>query len=120
MIICCHFLRFLTPFDTKSLFVLYLNLVISPYQAFGGQLRDLVVSASPANPPLSLLVLADQLADQYRLLASSHVHSSASTDTSRLFAYIAPQLRRAFSTRSAVSNRAEYQLVLTVIWKQGT
>jgi len=73
-------------------------------------LCDIVVSASPNCPPLSLFVLQQLLSHQYRVMAVSHVHSSVQR--------VGDKLRNVFGT-TPNRDRNGYQFVLTVIWKDG-
>ena len=73
-------------------------------------LCDIVVSASPSCPPLSLFVLEQLLSRQYRVLTVSHVHSSVQQ--------LGDKLRNVFGT-TPNRDREAYQFVFTVIWKDG-
>ena len=75
----------------------------------GAILEDVVVNADPSSPPLSLFILYHLLSDQIPVLGATHIHSSVSkvTDT----------LRQAFGNHT--SDRTNYQLALTLIWKDG-
>ncbi|XP_059203508.1 aminoacyl tRNA synthase complex-interacting multifunctional protein 2 isoform X2 [Centropristis striata] len=75
-----------------------------------GALRDIVINANPAQPPLSLLVLHSVLCQRYRVLSTVHVHSSV-TD-------VPPQLLSCLGPRHADSYaRQKFQLGFTLIWK---
>uniref|UniRef100_UPI0037E8B447 aminoacyl tRNA synthase complex-interacting multifunctional protein 2 n=1 Tax=Semicossyphus pulcher TaxID=241346 RepID=UPI0037E8B447 len=75
-----------------------------------GALRDIVINANPAQPPLSLLVLHSLLCQRYRVLSTVHVHSSASG--------VPPQLLSCLGPRHADSYaRNMFQLGFTLIWK---
>ncbi|XP_026994991.1 aminoacyl tRNA synthase complex-interacting multifunctional protein 2 isoform X2 [Tachysurus fulvidraco] len=75
-----------------------------------GALRDIVINANPARPPLSLLVLHGLLCQSYRVLSSVHVHSSVSS--------VPPQLLSCLGPRHTEShNREGFQLGFTLIWK---
>ncbi|XP_075994928.1 aminoacyl tRNA synthase complex-interacting multifunctional protein 2 isoform X2 [Genypterus blacodes] len=75
-----------------------------------GALRDIVINANPAQPPLSLLVLHGLLCKQYRVLSTVHVHSSVSG--------VPPQLLSCLGPRHADSYaRQLFQLGFTLIWK---
>ncbi|XP_060757729.1 aminoacyl tRNA synthase complex-interacting multifunctional protein 2 isoform X1 [Neoarius graeffei] len=75
-----------------------------------GALRDIVINANPANPPLSLLVLHGLLCQSYRVLSSVHVHSSVSS--------VPPQLLLCLGPRHTEScTRQCFQLGFTLIWK---
>ncbi|KAJ7989719.1 hypothetical protein DPEC_G00307440 [Dallia pectoralis] len=75
-----------------------------------GALRDIVINANPAHPPLTLLVLHAMLCQQYRVLSSVHVHSSVSA--------VPAQLLTCLGRRHADSSaRQSFQLGFTLIWK---
>uniref|UniRef100_A0A3P8VZ76 Aminoacyl tRNA synthetase complex interacting multifunctional protein 2 n=1 Tax=Cynoglossus semilaevis TaxID=244447 RepID=A0A3P8VZ76_CYNSE len=75
-----------------------------------GALRDIVINANPAQPPLTLLVLHSLLSQRYRVLSSVHVHSSVAS--------VSPQLLSCLGPRHADSYaRHLFQLGFTLIWK---
>lgn len=75
-----------------------------------GALRDIVINANPAEPPLSLFVLHGLLCQRYRVLSSVHVHSSVAS--------VPPQLLSCLGPRHADSYaRQRFQLGFTLIWK---
>jgi len=75
-----------------------------------GALRDIVINANPAQPPLTLLVLHSLLCQRYRVLSTVHVHSSVSN--------VSPQLVSCLGPRHADSYaRQLFQLGFTLIWK---
>ncbi|KAM3597981.1 uncharacterized protein V6R79_012030 [Siganus canaliculatus] len=75
-----------------------------------GALRDIVINANPAHPPLSLLVLHSLLCQRYRVLSTVHVHSSVPS--------VPPQLLSCLGPRHADSYaRHLFQLGFTLIWK---
>ncbi|XP_070779481.1 aminoacyl tRNA synthase complex-interacting multifunctional protein 2 isoform X2 [Enoplosus armatus] len=75
-----------------------------------GALRDIVINANPAQPPLSLLVLHSLLCQRYRVLSTVHVHSSVTG--------VPPQLLSCLGPRHADSYaRQMFQLGFTLIWK---
>lgn len=75
-----------------------------------GALRDIVINANPATPPLTLLVLHSLLSQRYRVLSSVHVHSSVSA--------VPPPLLRCLGPPHALSYaRQGFQLGFTLIWK---
>ncbi|XP_028268889.1 aminoacyl tRNA synthase complex-interacting multifunctional protein 2 [Parambassis ranga] len=75
-----------------------------------GALRDIVINANPAQPPLTLLVLHSLLCQRYRVLSTVHVHSSVSS--------VPPQLLSCLGPRHADSYaRHLFQLGFTLIWK---
>lgn len=77
-----------------------------------GALRDIVINANPAQPPLSLLVLHSLLSQRYRVLSTVHVHSSVTS--------VLPQLLSCLGPRHADSYaRQMFQLGFTLIWKDG-
>lgn len=77
-----------------------------------GALRDIVINANPAQPPLSLLVLHSLLSQRYRVLSTVHVHSSVTS--------VPPQLLSCLGPRHADSYaRQMFQLGFTLIWKDG-
>ncbi|XP_041672831.1 aminoacyl tRNA synthase complex-interacting multifunctional protein 2 isoform X2 [Cheilinus undulatus] len=76
-----------------------------------GALRDIVINANPAQPPLTLLVLHSLLCQRYRVLSTIHVHSSVSN--------VPPQLLSCLGPRHADSYaRQLFQLGFTLIWKE--
>lgn len=75
-----------------------------------GALRDIVINANPAQPPLTLLVLHGLLCQRYRVLSTVHVHSSV--------ANVPPQLLSCLGPRHVDSYaRHLFQLGFTLIWK---
>lgn len=75
-----------------------------------GALRDIVINANPAQPPLTLLVLHSVLCQRYRVLSTVHVHSSVTS--------VPPQLMSCLGPRHADSYaRQMFQLGFTLIWK---
>ncbi|XP_032393786.1 aminoacyl tRNA synthase complex-interacting multifunctional protein 2 isoform X1 [Etheostoma spectabile] len=75
-----------------------------------GALRDIVINANPAQPPLTLLVLHSVLCQRYRVLSTVHVHSSVAS--------VPPQLLSCLGPRHADSYaRQMFQLGFTLIWK---
>ena len=77
-----------------------------------GALRDIVINANPAQPPLTLLVLHGLLCQRYRVLSAVHVHSSVSG--------VPPQLLSCLGARlTDGSARNLFQLGFTLIWKDG-
>ncbi|XP_059897006.1 aminoacyl tRNA synthase complex-interacting multifunctional protein 2 isoform X1 [Gadus macrocephalus] len=75
-----------------------------------GALRDIVINANPAQPPLTLLVLHGLLCQRYRVLSAVHVHSSVSG--------VPPQLLSCLGARlTDGSARNLFQLGFTLIWK---
>ncbi|KAM6956875.1 aminoacyl tRNA synthase complex-interacting multifunctional protein 2 isoform 2-T2 [Aplochiton taeniatus] len=75
-----------------------------------GSLRDIVINANPARPPLTLPVLHSLLCQRYQVLSTVHVHSSVSA--------VPPQLLSCLGPRHADSyTRQRFQLGLTLIWK---
>lgn len=74
-----------------------------------GVLRDVVISANPCKPPLSLFVLHRLLCRQYKVLSSIHVHSSVSS--------VPAHLLKCFMEQTRSYSRQEYQLGITLIWK---
>ncbi|XP_006859820.1 PREDICTED: aminoacyl tRNA synthase complex-interacting multifunctional protein 2 [Chrysochloris asiatica] len=74
-----------------------------------GALKDIVINANPAEPPLSLLVLHGLLCDRYRVLSTVHTHSSVKS--------VPENLLRCFGAQTEKQPRHEYQLGFTLIWK---
>ncbi|XP_037669467.1 aminoacyl tRNA synthase complex-interacting multifunctional protein 2 isoform X1 [Choloepus didactylus] len=74
-----------------------------------GALKDIVINANPAEPPLSLLVLHRLLCDHYKVLSSIHTHSSIKS--------VPEKLLRCFGEQTEKRPRHEYQLGFTLIWK---
>uniref|UniRef100_A0A672S7W2 Aminoacyl tRNA synthase complex-interacting multifunctional protein 2-like n=1 Tax=Sinocyclocheilus grahami TaxID=75366 RepID=A0A672S7W2_SINGR len=77
-----------------------------------GALRDIVISANPAHPPLSLLVLHALLCQRYQVLSSVHVHSSVSAVPPPLLSCLGPRHIDSYA-------RQRFQLGFTLIWKDG-
>lgn len=75
-----------------------------------GALKDIVINANPASPPLSLLVLHRLLCDHYRVLSAVHTHSAVQR--------VPPHLLKCFGEQKQ-QPRHEYQLGFTLIWKDG-
>ncbi|XP_051995003.1 aminoacyl tRNA synthase complex-interacting multifunctional protein 2 isoform X1 [Xyrauchen texanus] len=75
-----------------------------------GALRDIVINANPASPPLSLLVLHGLLCKQYKVLSSVHVHSSVTAVPPRLLTCLGQQHMDSYA-------RNHFQLGFTLIWK---
>lgn len=76
-----------------------------------GALKDIVINANPASPPLSLLVLHQLLCDQYKVLSTVHTHSAVKN--------VPENLLRCFGEQTKNPPRHEYQLGFTLIWKNG-
>ncbi|XP_018422331.1 PREDICTED: aminoacyl tRNA synthase complex-interacting multifunctional protein 2 isoform X1 [Nanorana parkeri] len=74
-----------------------------------GALRDIVINANPALPPLSLLILHSLLCDRYQVLSAVHTHSSVTN--------IPEPLLKCFGDQVNKKYRQEYQLGFTLIWK---
>ncbi|KAI5764011.1 AIMP2 [Gulo gulo luscus] len=74
-----------------------------------GALKDIVINANPASPPLSLLVLHRLLCDHYRVLSTVHTHSAVQS--------VPENLLRCFGEQAKNQPRHEYQLGFTLIWK---
>ncbi|XP_023591115.1 aminoacyl tRNA synthase complex-interacting multifunctional protein 2 isoform X2 [Trichechus manatus latirostris] len=74
-----------------------------------GALKDIVINANPAEPPLSLLVLHRLLCDHYRVLSTVHTHSSVKS--------VPENLLKCFGEQTKKQSRHEYQLGFTLIWK---
>uniref|UniRef100_A0A8C1MX84 Aminoacyl tRNA synthetase complex interacting multifunctional protein 2 n=1 Tax=Cyprinus carpio TaxID=7962 RepID=A0A8C1MX84_CYPCA len=75
-----------------------------------GALRDIVINANPARPPLSLLVLHALLCQRYQVLSSVHVHSSVSAVPPPLLSCLGPRHIDSYA-------RQRFQLGFTLIWK---
>lgn len=74
-------------------------------------ISDVVISASPTSPPLSVFILYEMLAQQKRVLLHSFVHSSVRN-------LAIPNVNAAFNCLVApVANRSHFQLGLSIIWK---
>lgn len=76
-----------------------------------GALKDIVINANPASPPLSLLVLHRLLCERYRVLSTVHTHSSVKN--------VPENLLKCFGEQARKQSRHEYQLGFTLIWKNG-
>nr|KAF6346128.1 aminoacyl tRNA synthetase complex interacting multifunctional protein 2 [Pipistrellus kuhlii] len=74
-----------------------------------GALKDIVINANPASPPLSLLVLHQLLCNQYKVLSTVHTHSAVKN--------VPEHLLRCFGEQTKSQPRHEYQLGFTLIWK---
>ncbi|KAJ0001451.1 hypothetical protein NQD34_006471 [Periophthalmus magnuspinnatus] len=75
-----------------------------------GALRDIVINANPAEPPLTLFVLHGLLCQRYRVLSSVHVHSSIPRVPSQLLSCLGPRHADSYA-------RQLFQLGFTLIWK---
>ncbi|KAL0993126.1 hypothetical protein UPYG_G00103580 [Umbra pygmaea] len=75
-----------------------------------GALRDIVINANPAQPPLTLLVLHAMLCQRYRMLSNIHVHSSVSEVPARLLSCLGVNHADSYV-------RQRFQLGFTLIWK---
>ncbi|XP_051988113.1 aminoacyl tRNA synthase complex-interacting multifunctional protein 2-like isoform X2 [Xyrauchen texanus] len=75
-----------------------------------GALRDIVVNANPASPPLSLLVLHGLLCQRYKVLSTVHVHSSLTAVPPPLLTCLGPRHIDSYA-------RHRFQLGFTLIWK---
>ncbi|XP_068824008.1 aminoacyl tRNA synthase complex-interacting multifunctional protein 2 isoform X3 [Capricornis sumatraensis] len=74
-----------------------------------GALKDIVINANPASPPLSLLVLHRLLCGHYKVLSSVHTHSAVRS--------VPANLLQCFGEQTRQQPRHEYQLGFTLIWK---
>ncbi|KAI5257297.1 aminoacyl tRNA synthase complex-interacting multifunctional protein 2 isoform X1 [Manis pentadactyla] len=74
-----------------------------------GALKDIVINANPASPPLSLLVLHRLLCDRFRVLSAVHTHSAIKS--------VPENLLKCFGEQTKTRPRHEYQLGFTLIWK---
>uniref|UniRef100_A0A5F9DPI2 Aminoacyl tRNA synthetase complex interacting multifunctional protein 2 n=1 Tax=Oryctolagus cuniculus TaxID=9986 RepID=A0A5F9DPI2_RABIT len=74
-----------------------------------GALKDIVINANPASPPLSLLVLHRLLCDHYKVLSTVHTHSSVRN--------VPENLLKCFGEQTRKQPRHEHQLGFTLIWK---
>ncbi|KFV85652.1 Aminoacyl tRNA synthase complex-interacting multifunctional protein 2, partial [Struthio camelus australis] len=74
-----------------------------------GALKDIVINANPALPPLSLLVLHSLLCERYKILSAVHTHSSVKS--------VPENLLKCFGEQTKRQPRQEYQLGFTLIWK---
>ena len=87
-----------------------------PVQRFSSPVKtvnDIVITANPRSPPLSVFILARMLATQCRVLLTTLVHSSAR-------GLVGPHLVNAFETNGEmVTDRNSFSLGITVIWKDG-
>ncbi|XP_051571115.1 aminoacyl tRNA synthase complex-interacting multifunctional protein 2 isoform X2 [Myxocyprinus asiaticus] len=75
-----------------------------------GALRDIVVNANPASPPLSLLVLHGLLCQRYKVLSTVHIHSSLTAVPPPLLTCLGPRHIDSYA-------RHRFQLGFTLIWK---
>nr|KAF6445827.1 aminoacyl tRNA synthetase complex interacting multifunctional protein 2 [Rousettus aegyptiacus] len=76
-----------------------------------GALKDIVINANPASPPLSLLVLHRLLCDHFKVLSTVHTHSAVKN--------VPENLLKCFGEQTNKQSRHEYQLGFTLIWKNG-
>ena len=76
----------------------------------GSGIHDIVVSADPEKPPLSLFILHELIKKQYKVLGTSYVHSSVIS--------MDPRLTGAVLNGSQVT-RGSHQIALSLIWKKG-
>ncbi|KAM7142266.1 aminoacyl tRNA synthase complex-interacting multifunctional protein 2 isoform 1-T1 [Molossus nigricans] len=74
-----------------------------------GALKDIVINANPAAPPLALLVLHRLLCSRYKVLSTVHTHSAVKN--------VPENLLRCFGEQTVKQPRNEYQLGFTLIWK---
>lgn len=74
-----------------------------------GALKDIVINANPASPPLSLLVLHRLLCDHFKVLSTVHTHSAVKN--------VPENLLKCFGEQTNKQPRHEYQLGFTLIWK---
>nr|KAF6445828.1 aminoacyl tRNA synthetase complex interacting multifunctional protein 2 [Rousettus aegyptiacus] len=74
-----------------------------------GALKDIVINANPASPPLSLLVLHRLLCDHFKVLSTVHTHSAVKN--------VPENLLKCFGEQTNKQSRHEYQLGFTLIWK---
>ena len=86
------------------------NVYPFPFQA--GILQDLVISANPSSPPLSIAVLYSLLSQQYKVLTACHTHSSVRGGVS-------DKLRQGLGSNGTGQTRGSAQLAITLIWKDG-
>ncbi|XP_053108996.1 aminoacyl tRNA synthase complex-interacting multifunctional protein 2-like [Hemicordylus capensis] len=84
-------------------------LVLSHTQHMKLCLKDIVINANPALPPLSLLVLHSLLCERYKILSAVHTHSSVKS--------VPENLLKCFGEQTKKQSRHEYQLGFTLIWK---
>ncbi|XP_013889542.1 aminoacyl tRNA synthase complex-interacting multifunctional protein 2 [Austrofundulus limnaeus] len=75
-----------------------------------GALRDIVINANPAQPPVTLLVLHSLLCQRYQVLSTVHVHSSVSSVPPQLLSCLGPRHPDSYA-------RHLFQLGFTLIWK---
>lgn len=76
-------------------------------------LIDIVISAHPAAPPYALLVLQQMLAKQRKVLTACHRHSSVCDAAANLLSILGD------STQTVTTDRNEFDVVFTLIWKDG-
>lgn len=74
-----------------------------------GALKDIVINANPASPPLALLVLHQLLCERYRVLSAVHMHSAVKD--------VPENLLGCFGEQPKLQPRHQYQLGFTLIWK---
>lgn len=76
----------------------------------GDVIHDVVVSADPDKPPLSLLVLYRLACEKFKVFGSSYTHSSVIS--------VSPKLRQVFQNGGSVE-RDNCEISLTLVWKKG-
>jgi aminoacyl tRNA synthase complex-interacting multifunctional protein 2 len=72
-------------------------------------LCDIVINADPTSPPLSVLILKELLAQYYRVLTVCHTHSSSPP--------VSEALGALGVNNGILIDRGQYQLVITLIWR---
>ena len=77
----------------------------------GSSIHDIVVSADPEKPPLSVFILYELMKKQFKVLGTSYLHSSVIS--------MDPRLKEAVLAGSQVT-RGNHQLALSLIWKKGS
>lgn len=74
-----------------------------------GALKDIVIKANPASPPLLLLVLHRLLCECYRVLSTTHTYSSVKN--------VPENLLKCFGEQAGKQSHNGYQLGFALIWK---
>lgn len=72
---------------------------------------ELIVSADPKYPPLSLIAAANLLNEHGAVAATSYIHSSARE--------VPDNMRRLLEDFATTDSRGEADFILSLIWKNG-
>lgn len=78
--------------------------------SLGSGILDLVINVSPTSIPLSLMVLCEQLCQNYAVIKATHVHSSVSDSV--------PDHLRNLLISNGSMQRTNAQMAITLVWKK--